>query len=149
MHDLKISEEIASGRDTLSGYSMYDVIMIGQGDVAMIVKVSNDGFKVLLQNSSVKNIVLSDIRNKIGAKTVGAALDKNKNSVRVNDVIRVIAGEHAGLEGTVKHIHRSLLFIHSRQRLQNAGLFVERARNSQLSGETVKRGDQGFGIQGN
>ena len=101
VQDLQLSEEIAAGKDSLSGYSMYDVIVLGQGQVGMIIKVGNENFKALLQNNTVKTVQLAEIRNKVNAKRVGAALDKRKNSVRVNDVVRVVAGEHAGLEGMV------------------------------------------------
>lgn len=41
-----------------------------------------------------------------------------------------------GKQGTVMYIFRSFLFLHSRERVENAGVFVVRARECKVIGGT-------------
>ncbi|CAM9577756.1 unnamed protein product, partial [Phaeothamnion confervicola] len=56
--------------------------------------------------------------------------------VRCGDVVTVIEGKHARHSGTVKHMHRMFLFLHSRSHQQHGGIFVARARSCVLSGNS-------------
>lgn len=43
-------------------------------------------------------------------------------------------GQHAGAKGTIKHIDRTTLFLHSRTHTVNGGIFPVRARSALLAG---------------
>ncbi|CAN0471890.1 unnamed protein product, partial [Hapterophycus canaliculatus] len=53
---------------------------------------------------------------------------------KVDNVVEVVEGHHAGSKGTIKHIDRTTLFLHSRTHTQNGGIFPIRARSALLAG---------------
>jgi hypothetical protein len=51
------------------------------------------------------------------------------------DVVRVLdRGEYFQAQGTIKRIHYSTLWLHGRNRHENAGIFVVRAKGVELQG---------------
>mmetsp|Transcript_13616 Transcript_13616/g.29300 ORF Transcript_13616/g.29300 Transcript_13616/m.29300 type:complete len:953 (-) Transcript_13616:3046-5904(-) len=144
--DLQISAEIAQARDSLAGIKLLDLVSLG-AQVGVVVKVGSETLNVLLQNGTVKIVSVQEIRRKLNNNSKDTtAMDKTHNSIAQNNIVKIVSGENAGMEGTIKHIHRSFLFLHSRMRLANAGIFVERARNVQLAGVKM-RNASGFGVQ--
>lgn len=53
---------------------------------------------------------------------------------QVDNVVEVVEGQHAGAKGTIKHIDRTTLFLHSRTHTVNGGIFPVRARSALLAG---------------
>lgn len=53
-------------------------------------------------------------------------------------MVEVIEGQHAGTKGTIKHIDRTTLFLHSRTHIQNGGIVPVRARSTLLAGKMNK-----------
>lgn len=49
-------------------------------------------------------------------------------------MVEVVEGQHAGSKGTIKHIDRTTLFLHTRTHTQNSGIFPVRARSALLAG---------------
>lgn len=49
-------------------------------------------------------------------------------------MVEVVEGQHAGSKGTIKHIDRTTLFLHSRTHTFNGGIFPVRARSALLAG---------------
>ncbi|CAK9002229.1 Transcription elongation factor SPT5 (DRB sensitivity-inducing factor large subunit) (DSIF large subunit) [Durusdinium trenchii] len=132
--DLKISAEVAQARDSLKNIHLLDLVSLGN-QVGIVVKIGSETVDVLLQTGTIRSVGPHEVRGKLNNKSRNtSAQDKLRNSISVNSMVKVVAGDNAGLEATVKHIHRSFLFLHSRMRLANAGIFVERSRNVQLAG---------------
>lgn len=66
------------------------------------------------------------------------ALDSHRVPIQVGEMVKVTAGPAAGSSGRIKHIHRAVLFLHSVQRQENAGVFVARARHVVQAGTKVR-----------
>jgi len=141
--DLQLSAEIASATASLKGVSLFDMISLG-AQVGVVVKVRNETLDVILPTGIVRNITLQEIRAKLNGRSKSAtAMDKNRNNLSQNDIVKVVAGEYANTEATIKHIYRSYVFLHSKMRINNSGVFVERARNVALSGIKIRKQTDG------
>ena len=58
-------------------------------------------------------------RNSASARA--AALDKNQNHIQCGDMVNVVDGPNKGLSGTIKHMYRAFLFLHSNKKMENMG----------------------------
>lgn len=56
----------------------------------------------------------------------------------MDNSVEVVEGQYAGSKGTIKHIDRTTLFLHSRTHTSNAGVFPVRARSVLLAGKMNK-----------
>jgi len=135
---LKLSEEVAQSKEKLGGYSLLDLVSLGT-QVGVIVKIGTETLDLLMQTGNIRTCGAHELRSKLNSKSQrSSAMDSQRNTIGINSAVKVVAGENAGLEATVKHIHRSFLFLHSKMRMVHAGIFVERARNVQLAGVTMR-----------
>lgn len=62
------------------------------------------------------------------------ALDSEQNQIQRKDIVKVLEGPHAGRDGEIKHLYRSLAFLHSRMYTENGGIFVCKTRHLKLAG---------------
>lgn len=62
------------------------------------------------------------------------ALDSDQNQIQRKDIVKVLEGPHAGRDGEIKHLYRSLAFLHSRMYTENGGIFVCKTRHLKLAG---------------
>lgn len=62
------------------------------------------------------------------------ALDSEQNQIRRRDIVKVLEGPHAGRDGEIRHLYRSLAFLHSRMYTENGGIFVCKTRHLKLAG---------------
>jgi transcription elongation factor SPT5 len=79
------------------------------------------------QNGSVRNIMPSQVSNKVGERRHAVATDRNGSEIRKDDTVKEIGGE--GKQGQVICIFRSFLFLHNREVPENGGNFVVRSSN--------------------
>lgn len=94
--------------------------------VGVIVKVDRDTFRVLDQNGEVRTIQPHQITNKRDSKRA-VATDANGNSIQSGDTVIEKDGERRS--GNILHLYRQLVFLHSREYLQNFGVWVTRTRS--------------------
>lgn len=134
--DLKKSNEAAVGLTTLDGYNMYDLVMLDQNQHAIIVKINEDGVRVLTQAGDAKDIPTASIRAKKNVESKNASVPDKKNmTLRIDSSVTVVSGPYQGLEGVVKHIHRALVFLHCKKReTENAGIIVAMGRDLAMRG---------------
>lgn len=66
------------------------------------------------------------------------AFDASHNNVNCGDTIKVHDGPHKNRSGTIKHILKSVLWLHSSSHLKDSGIFVVRSRSCVLSGSKAK-----------
>lgn len=95
--------------------------------VGCVLKVDRDTLCVLDQNGSIRSVKPSQISNLIDQRRIPVATDRNGSEIRVRDKVREIGGEQK--QGTIKHIHRSFLFLHNQAQNDNSGISVVRANN--------------------
>ena len=142
VRDVRESREVATSLDRLGGYVQHDLVLIGQTAVGVIVRIGRDDFSVITQNGTVQKFNLQEIRGKRNAVSARAvALDASQNQIACDDVVMCIEGPHRGAQGTIKHMHRAFLFLHSATRLENAGIFVVRARNVRMANAVGQQGN--------
>jgi transcription elongation factor SPT5 len=88
--------------------------------------VDRDSFRVLDQNGEIRTIQPHQITNKRDSKRA-VATDANGNSIQAGDTVVEKDGERRS--GTILHLYRQLVYLHSREYVQNFGVWVTRTRN--------------------
>jgi transcription elongation factor SPT5 len=136
---LQVSNEITSGLNSLGGYELYDLVMLSANEYAVVIFVGTDFLRVLTQHDLEKNVRPVEIKGKKSAmRGASGAFDHMKNPLCVGDSVSVVEGVHAKKTGTVKHINRSILWLHSTTYLKNSGIFVVKGKSCLLAGGQVK-----------
>ena len=83
--------------------------------------------RVLDQNGSIRQMLPSQVSNKIEQRKDAIATDRNGSEIRFGDVVREAGGESKS--GVIIHIHRAFVYVHDRTQTENAGVFVTRCVN--------------------
>jgi transcription elongation factor SPT5 len=91
------------------------------------VKVDRESMRVLDQNGSIRQMLPSQVTNKIEQRKDAIATDRNGSEIRFGDIVREAGGESKS--GVIIHIHRAFVFVHNRTQPENAGVFVARCVN--------------------
>ncbi|GAX15032.1 transcription elongation factor SPT5 [Fistulifera solaris] len=148
---LRESAEIASGQDRLSGYELYDLVVLSGGgsanEVGVIVRVGREDFTVINNHGLAREVRPEELRGKRNSTSVRAvALDVQGNQIRCGDTVNVAEGPHKGKSATIKRMSRAQLFLHSQTRSEHAGIFVVRSRSCVLSGS--RQQSRGPGMDG-
>lgn len=122
--DLREANEAGGPSD--SKYELHDLVQLDSATVACVIKVEKASLRILDQNGDVRNIIPSQISDKVLRRNA-VATDRNGSEIRIGDTVKEIAGETR--TGVVLHVHRAFLFLHHRDVIENAGVFVARASN--------------------
>ncbi|KAJ8098268.1 hypothetical protein POJ06DRAFT_258994 [Lipomyces tetrasporus] len=123
--DLKEASDIG-GRNSLGKYQIHDLVQLSANNVACIIKVERDAFRVLDINGAAQTILPSAITMKVDNK-FSFATDRNGSEIRVGDTVKETDGE--GRQGVILHIYRTYAFLHDRSQNENAGVSLVRTRN--------------------
>ncbi|CAM9770784.1 unnamed protein product, partial [Choristocarpus tenellus] len=95
--------------------------------------------EVVNNAGTVKKVHPQEIRGKRNTQSRRAfVVDAQQNQLEVDNVVSVVEGRYARSTGTIKHIDRTTLFLHSRTHTQNGGVFPVRARSVLLAGRQNK-----------
>jgi len=148
---LRESAEVASGQDRLSGYELYDLVVLSGGgsanEVGVIVRVGREDFTVINNHGIAREVRPEELRGKKNSMSSRAvALDVQGNQIRERDTVNVAEGPHKGKTATIKRMSRAQLFLHSQTRSEHAGVFVVRSRSCLLAGSRSQ--NRGVGIDG-
>jgi transcription elongation factor SPT5 len=124
--DLREASDIG-GQGSLGQYSLLDLVQLDPTTVGCIVKVDRESLVVLDQNGDTRQVMPSQIANRLPKRKTAVAADRNGSEIRLEDVVR----EHGAQQrqGKIIHIHRSFVFLHTNDSNANAGVFVTRASN--------------------
>lgn len=139
LNQLQVSSDVSIGFDNLNGYELYDLVVLSQNEVAVVVGVGTEFLQVINQMGVVKQVnpvELRGKRNDMSART--QAFDSQHNSISCGDVVNVLEGNHAKQAATVKHIYKSMLWLHSNVHMKNAGIFTARAKTVTLAGNKIR-----------
>lgn len=99
----------------------------------MIVRLERENFHVLGMHGKVIECKPTALQKKRENQNP-VALDSEQNQIRRKDIVKVLEGPHAGRDGEIKHLYRSLAFLHSRMYTENGGIFVCKTRHLKLAG---------------
>ena len=124
--DLREASDIG-GQGSLGQYSLLDLVQLDPTTVGCIVKVDRESMVVLDQNGDTRQVMPSQIANKLPKRRTAVAADRTGSEIRLDDVVREYGGQQR--QGKIIHIHRSYIFLHSNATTENAGVFVTRASN--------------------
>lgn len=118
---------------SLSKYHIGDSILClvliwcSAATVACVIKVDRESLRVVDQNGSVRNVLPTQIANKLAPRRDAVATDRNGAEIRNGDTVREVYGEQRS--GVITHIYRSFLFLHNKAQTENAGISVVRTTN--------------------
>ncbi|OAA62781.1 transcription initiation protein spt5 [Niveomyces insectorum RCEF 264] len=117
----------SGGQGSLGQFSLLDLVQLDLATVGCIVKIDRELLVVLDQHGDIRQVMPSQISNRLPKNKLAVAADRNGSEIRLDDVVKEYGGQQR--QGKIIHIHRSYLFMHSNATTENAGVFVTRASN--------------------
>lgn len=141
---LQISSEVTVGLNSLEGYELYDFVTLNSNDSGVVVLVGTEQLTILNGQGVEKTLRPMEIRGKANNTSMRAsAVDNMMNPMRVGDTVTVMEGAHIKKTGTIKHIHKSTVWLHCDTYFKHSGIFPVRARGCALAGASLKtRGNE-------
>lgn len=124
--DLREASDIG-GQGSLGQYDMLDLVQLDSTTVGCIVKIDRESMVVLDQHGDNRQVLPSQIANKLPRRKMAVAADRNGAEIRLDDVVKENGG--MGRQGKIVHIHRTFVFCHTNTTNENAGIFVSRVSN--------------------
>ncbi|KAI0882365.1 transcription initiation protein [Annulohypoxylon maeteangense] len=124
--DLREASDIG-GQGSLGQYSLLDLVQLDTMTVGCIVKVDRETLVVLDQNGDTRQVMPSQIANKLPKRKTAVAADRNGSEIRPDDVVKEYGG--MGRQGKIVHIYRTYVFCHTNTTTENAGIFVSKVSN--------------------
>lgn len=122
--DLREASDIG-GQGSLGQFELHDLVQLDPTTVGCIVKVDRESLVVLNQFGDTRQVMPSQIPNKIPKRKQAVAADRNGSEIRLEDVVKEFTGQQR--QGKIIHIHRSYVFLHTNDSKENAGVFVTKA----------------------
>ncbi|RSL79669.1 Transcription elongation factor SPT5 [Fusarium euwallaceae] len=122
--DLREASDIG-GQGSLGQYSLHDLVQLDPTTVGCVVKVDRESLVVLDQFGDNRQVMPSQIANKLPKRKNAVAADRNGSEIRFEDVVKEFTGQQR--QGKIIHIHRSYVFLHTNDSKENAGVFVTKA----------------------
>ena len=132
---LQLSDEVATGLGNLMGFELYDLVALSENESAVIVNVGTEKLRVVNHMEAEKDVSPQEIRSKLNLiSNRSRSMDGFHNTFGVGDSVHVVSGTHQKKSGTVKHINKRTVWIHSNNYLKNSGIFVVKGENCMLAG---------------
>lgn len=131
--DLQLCTDMASGVDSLGKFEWGDMVNLDSETVGVIVRLERENFHILNMHGKVVECRPGSLQKR-RLNRFTAALDYYRNSLHRKDMVKVIDGPHSGFSGEIKHLYRNFAFLHSREFLNNGGIFVCKTKHLQLAG---------------
>ncbi|RYG59387.1 hypothetical protein EON64_20280, partial [archaeon] len=132
---LQMTSEVTTGLGNLMGYELYDLVSLSQSESAVVINVMLEKLRVINHLEQVKDISPQQILAKQNTFSMKSkAFDAHQHAITAGDVVNVIAGPHNKLTGTIKHIMRGKLWLHSDSYLKHSGIFVVPCRSVSVAG---------------
>lgn len=122
--DLREASDIG-GAGSLGQYELHDLVQLDATTVGCVVKVDRESLVVLNQFGDTRQVMPSQIPNKLPKRKQAVAADRNGSEIRLEDVVKEFTGQQR--QGKIIHIHRSYVFLHTNDSKENAGVFVTKA----------------------
>lgn len=124
--DLREASDIG-GQGSLGQYEMLDLVQLDPVTVGCIVKIDRESMVVLDMNGDTRQVMPSQIANKLPKRKLAVAADRNGAEIRLDDVVKEYGG--LGRQGKIIHIHRTYVFCHTNATNETAGIFVSKVSN--------------------
>ena len=131
--DLQLCSDMATGVDSLGQFQWGDLVQLDGQTVGVIVRLERENFHVLSMHGKVVEARPQGLTKRRENRNT-EALDHQAITIQKRDIVKVVDGPHAGRGGEIKHLYRSFAFLHSRNYIDNGGIFVCKTRHLQLAG---------------
>ncbi|GJN74671.1 transcription elongation factor spt5 [Purpureocillium lilacinum] len=122
--DLREASDIG-GQGSLGQYTLHDLVQLDPTTVGCVVKVDRESLVVLDQYGDTRQVMPSQISNKLPKRKQAVAADRDGSEIRLDDKVKEFTGQQR--QGKIIHIHRSYIFLHTNDSTENAGVFVTKA----------------------
>ncbi|EQK99437.1 transcription initiation protein spt5 [Ophiocordyceps sinensis CO18] len=122
--DLREASDIG-GQGSLGQFSLHDLVQLDPTTVGCVVKVDRESLMVLDQYGDTRQLMPSQIPNKLPKRKQAVAADREGSEIRLDDKVKEFTGQQR--QGKIIHIHRSYIFLHTNDSTENAGVFVTKA----------------------
>jgi len=137
---LQLSEEVAAGLSSLMGYELYDLVIVNENETACVINVGAERLRVINHMDIVKEIMPQELHGKRNTQSFrSTAFDGQNNTLKVGDTVNVTSSTYVNRSGTIKHIMKGMLWIHSNSFLKNSGIFVIKGRSCVLAGSNRRQ----------
>ncbi|CAH0053527.1 unnamed protein product [Clonostachys solani] len=122
--DLREASDIG-GQGSLGQFELQDLVQLDPTTVGCIVKVDRESLVVLDQFGDTRQVIPTQIPNKLPKRKQAVAADRSGSEIRLDDVVKEATGQQR--QGKIIHIHRSYVFLHTNDSTENAGVFVTKS----------------------
>ncbi|KAK5992972.1 Transcription elongation factor SPT5 [Cladobotryum mycophilum] len=122
--DLREASDIG-GQGSLGQFELFDLVQLDPTTVGCVVKVDRESLAILDQYGDTRQVMPSQIPNKLPKRKQAVAADREGSEIRLDDVVKEYGGQLR--QGKIIHIHRSYVFLHTNDSNENAGVFVTKA----------------------
>jgi transcription elongation factor len=134
LSDLQESMEEAQGLAELMGFKLYDLVGIEATVAGIVVGVGREELTVLDNFGTIRSLKPQQVRGSRNRESSQAnAFDADGSPLKENGVVSVLVGANSsgggGTSNTVKRIFKATVFLYSKERTQDAGIVVCRARD--------------------
>src|SRR5690606_14101694 len=124
IHDICKASETTSNETSVGNYTLHDLVRIDSQTAGVITKIEKETFQLLDNNGNLLTLKLQELGRKMSSRpSAYKTQDRNNTMIGVEDTVKVIEGPFKGREGIVKHIFRVFVWVHSRDMLENSGIF--------------------------
>ena len=142
---LQISEEVTSGLSSLLGYELYDLVVVNENETAVVINVGAEKLRVINHMDVIKEILTHELQGKRNTQSQrSTAFDAQQNTIHIGDSVKVNSGINANRTGTIKHIMKGNIWLHSNAYLKTSGIFVIKGRSCVLCGNLNKKANAGL-----
>ncbi|KAF4120112.1 transcription elongation factor SPT5 [Geosmithia morbida] len=122
--DLREASDMG-GQGSLGQYELHDLVQLDPTTVGCVVKVDRESLVVLDQHGDTRQLMPSQISNKLPKRKLAVAADRSGSEIRIDDVVKEATGLQR--QGKIIHIHRSYVFLHTNDTTENSGVFITKA----------------------
>ena len=127
--DVTESSERSAGLDSLGAYRVHDLVQnTATNEFCVVIRIQAQTFRLIDHRGIVTLASIMNLGRKRNSR-YATAFDKNSRQLMLGDNVRVVAGEHQGRQGEIKHLHKGHLFMYNRMYQKTNGIFVTRARD--------------------
>ncbi|EPZ36455.1 transcription elongation factor Spt5 [Rozella allomycis CSF55] len=109
-------------------YNINDFVQIDPHNVGVIIRTEGDNLTIVDQTNNTRVIKAQDISQLRDAKS-GNGFDARNNHIKVNDTVRILDGDYRNREVKILYIFRQMIFVQSRDIMENNGIHVVRSNN--------------------
>ncbi|GAA5998472.1 uncharacterized protein JCM10292_002719 [Rhodotorula paludigena] len=145
--DVREAAEVGAGVNVIQGYELHDLVQLDPQTAGVIIKMERDQFRVLDQSGSVRVLKPSQISGKVQNRGA-VATDKDGFDIRPGETMKESLPNNSNeRRGKVLHVYRSLYaFLHSRDIVENGGVFVCYARGLESTAPRPNKPKVGTGM---